>query len=115
MNISKFIRSIGHAFSGLMAVVKKEQNIKIELVIGLFVLLTSFLLRLSLTHFLIVLIIVFLIPGLEILNSMVEEVADLLQLEYEHTTYLRNLSAGLVLWFSLMAVVVGIIVFGQYL
>lgn len=114
MNITKFLHSFGFAVRGITAFVKKEQNIKVQLLAGLLVSIAAWYLKLSLSHRLVVVFLVFLIPGLEMLNGLFEELADLMKLPYSATTFLRNLSAGLVLWFSIMTVVIGIMIFGQY-
>jgi undecaprenol kinase len=113
MNWQKFIRSFDYAFNGLSAFIRKEQNIKVQLVIGIMVVLASFVWEMNWAYRLIILFLAFLIPGLEIVNGLVEEIADLLQLPYHRTTYLRNLSAGLVLWFGFLAAIIGILLFLQ--
>ena len=115
MNLTKLIRSFKCAGNGLLAMVKKERNIKIELSIGLIVLISAILFKFSLGDFLLIIMLFFLIPGLEIVNSLVEEMANLLNLPNERTTFLRDLSAGLVLWFTFMAVIIGIVIFTKYL
>jgi diacylglycerol kinase len=114
MNFKKFFRSFGYAGRGLLGFLKKEQNIKVQLFIGFLAVLLGFWVGLSSAHWIVVVFLVFLVTGLEIVNSLIEEIADILNLPYHKTTFLRDLSAGMVLWFSLMSAIIGIIVFAEY-
>lgn len=114
IDVKKFIKSFGYAFCGLKKFISQEQNIKVQLLIGCMVVLLSIWLRISTADWLLVIFLVFFIPGLEIFNGIVEELANLLNLPYNKTAFLRNLAAGLVLWFSLFSIIIGIMILGKY-
>lgn len=115
MNLTKLKKSFGYAWHGWQGVWRREQNFRIQLAIGIGVIIAGLVADLSHAHWLVVLGLVALIPAAEMVNSVVEELADRLKLPYSETTYLRDLSAGLVLWFCLAAVVIGLNIFYQYL
>ncbi len=115
MSTGKFIKSFYYAGRGIINFWKKERNIKVQTAIGLITLFLAYCFPLSFAERLVIIFFIFFIPGLEILNGIIEELANLMNLRYEQTTYLRDLAAGLVLWFSGLVLLAGIMIFGKYI
>lgn len=112
---SAFIRSLGHAWAGIKRVTKTERNFKIHLFVALLVFVAGILRRLTNTQWLILILLIAIILCLEIFNSAIEEICNLLtrklNLGYEETKFPRDFSAGAVLILAIATVLIGLIIF----
>lgn len=109
-------KSFGYAFSGIFACLKKERNIKIHLFMAVMVTLFGFLLKISVTEWCICLVLFGLIISLEMVNTAVEAVVDLVTRERRPLArYAKDTAAGAVLAASIFAAIVGIIIFAPKL
>ncbi|MFA6602930.1 MAG: diacylglycerol kinase family protein [Candidatus Shapirobacteria bacterium] len=110
----KFIRGFGHASRGI-GFAFGQRNMKIHVAATIGVLLFSALLPLSLTEWFIVLILVGLVWTAEILNTAIECLANVVRdsnkLSYQATRDARDLAAGAVLTTSIVAALIGLIIF----
>ena len=70
-------KSFGYAFSGIYAVMKKERNMKIHCVAMILVIIAGFLFHISVTEWCTCLILFGLVMSLEMVNTAVESVVDL--------------------------------------
>ncbi|WP_435264089.1 diacylglycerol kinase [Tenacibaculum sp. nBUS_03] len=78
-----FFLNTKYAIDGLRHVLKTESSFKLELVIGFFILIIIFLLDLLLIDKYILVITLVLILIVELLNSAIENVVDLVTIEYK--------------------------------
>lgn len=112
--INNLIKAFGHAIDGWKRGLK-ERNIKIHLTATIFVLITSFLLKISTIEFIIILILIAMIISAELLNTAIEDVCDTitasLKLQYDDTTIPRDVAAGAVLVVASIAALVGLLIF----
>lgn len=108
------IKAFTHAINGWKRGLK-ERNIKIHLTATIFVLITSFLLKISITQFLIILILIAIVISVELFNTAIEDVCDTittsLKLQYNDTTIPRDVAAGAVLVVVSIAALVGLLIF----
>jgi len=108
------IKAFNHATDGWKRSLK-ERNIKIHLTATIFVLITSFLLKISITQFLIILILIAIVISAELFNTAIEDVCDTitasLKLQYGATTIPRDVAAGAVLVVVSIAALVGLLIF----
>ncbi len=72
-----FLKSLGYAWSGLRRLVKEERNARIHLVASLAVLIVCFLLPLSSSEWLWILLSIALVWMAELFNSAIERLTDL--------------------------------------
>lgn len=108
----KFAKSFSHAANGIRQVYRSERNFRIESVLGVFVLLLSFLLPLSRAEWITVLLTIGLVLSFEILNTAVEYTMDMLQPEFhKQVKIIKDLSAAAVLTVSVFAWLVGLVIF----
>ena len=112
--LQNLIKAFGHALDGWKRGLK-ERNVKIHLVITIFVLITSLLLKISRLEFIIILILIALVISAELFNTAIEEICDTitasLKLHYVDTTFPRDLAAGGVLVVASIAALVGLLIF----
>lgn len=108
----KLVKSFGFAFSGLIQAVKSEPNLKIHFTAVAVVTIAGFVFKISMLEWLIVLLIFALIISLELLNTAVENLCDLIDPQYNpKIKKIKDISAGAVLFSSIIALIAGIIIF----
>lgn len=77
-------------------------------------LLISYVLELTANELLWLIFAVFSVIGMELLNTLVESIMDLYDTKpHPLVKFVKDVAAGIVLWYSLFAVVVGVIVLGR--
>ncbi len=104
--------SIKHALSGITYTLKTQRNIKIQISIMVLVFIMGLILNISKFEWLILILISAVVIGLEIINTALEEVVNLLTEEYLMTAkHAKDTAAGGVLVVSIFAVVIGLIIF----
>lgn len=103
--------SFGHAFDGIRIGVT-ERNMKIHCLMAFLVVVFGILLRISVTEWCICLVLFGLIMGLELVNTAVEAVVDMVTEEYHPLAKrAKDTAAGAVLIAAVMAAAVGLIIF----
>lgn len=104
--------SFYYAFSGIILGFKQERNMQVHLFVMLFVIIFGFLLKISLTEWMICIILFGLVIALEYVNTSIESAVDLTTSEYhEKAKIAKDTAAAAVLIASLVSIVVGLIIF----
>ena len=107
-----FKDNVGHAWRGLRAIVKEQRSFRIEIIVAVLVVILSFLLSTTRSEKAVLIATVGGVLVLEVMNSVVEKVMDLLHPEKSMSVkIIKDMSAGAVMLASIAAVVLGIIVF----
>lgn len=76
----------------------------------------AYTLKLTTSELLWIIFAVFSVIGMELLNTLVESIMDLYETKPNPTIkFVKDVAAGIVMWYSLFAVVVGVIVLGRVL
>lgn len=110
----KFWRSFNHAFEGIMYAARTQPNMRIHFIIALLVVLASLFLRLDRYYVVALVIIVAVVLALELLNTAVEAIVDLLTVTHHPLAKTaKDAAAGAVLVASIAAIVVGYLIFYQ--
>jgi len=108
----KLLRSFGYAFSGLLEMIKSEQNARIHLFVTLCVIIAGFLLKITPNEWCIVLLCIALVFSAEAFNTAIERLTSHLFRERHQTAKIvKDISAGAVLICAIISVVCGIIIF----
>lgn len=95
---------------------KSERNFQLEVLALLINLFLIVYLKLNTTDTAIILIVGFSVLSLEILNTCVEKICDLIKPEYdERIKIIKDIAAGSVLLMAIASVFVGILVYAKYL
>lgn len=109
------LSTFSFAFNGIWQMIKEERNIKIHLVFALLAIILGLILGISKNEWLVLILIIFMVLAAEIFNSAIEEICDLLKeklnLDYQETTTIRNISAGAVLLLAICSIILGLIIF----
>lgn len=109
--LRKFAARVGFAFSGIRSAFRNERNLQIQLVIAILTFAVFLLLQVSFVEFLIMLLLIGGVISLELMNTALEHVVDLVTKDYHPLAKTaKDIAAGSVLFFSFMALISGIII-----
>ena len=112
INFEKLNNSFKYALEGLTYSIRDNQNIKIHLILGIFVLVLSLILGLSKYEIFSVSLLIVLVISAEMINTSIEEVVNLLVNEHRKEAKIaKDVGAGMVLLISIFAFVVGLFIF----
>lgn len=112
-----FNNTFKNARKGFRLVLKSEMNIRIHVVIAILVMLFAYLLDFSALEFCMTLFAIGLVIVTEMINTAIEFTLDSIY----HNRYSRmvgmakDISAGAVMFASVIALVIGLILFGKHL
>jgi len=116
MSIREFIKSVGYATHGIRRVWQEEQNFRIQVFVGALVLGGMFALGLGIAEKAILTLVVAMVLVLELLNSAVERVVDMLKPRLHHyVEEIKDVTAATVLVGSIAAAVIGLMIFLPHL
>lgn len=106
------IKSVGYAFKGAVLLLKTESSIKIQFVIGLLVTAAGFYYQISPTEWMLQMLAIGLVMGVEGLNTAIEAIADFIHPDFHSKIgHIKDISAGAVFIAAIAASVVGCIIY----
>lgn len=109
---SPLYKSFGYAFRGIGVTVRDERNIKIHLLAVVLVVIFGLWLHISTTEWYICLILFGLVIGMELMNTAVESVVDLVTDEKKDLARkAKDAAAGAVLVSAIISAVIGLNIF----
>lgn len=116
VSYTKLIKSIQYALAGLQTSLREEQNFRLECFCAGIVVLLGWFFRLSTVEFAIIIVTIGIVLGLELVNTAVEHLADIVDPSHNPTIKtLKDVSAAGVLIASIVALAVGGIIFGPHI
>ena len=105
-------KTFGYAFEGILTGIRKERNMRIHTAPMILVVFFGTVLGLSATEWCICLVLFGLVMALELVNTAVEAVVDLVTEERKPLAKIaKDTAAGAVLIAAIMAAVIGCIIF----
>ncbi|MFC5542107.1 diacylglycerol kinase family protein [Ureibacillus suwonensis] len=111
MCMRNFFRSFRFAFEGIY-LATKERNMRIHLTCALIAIIAGLLSKLSVTEWLVLIITIALVIGMEMVNTAIENVVDLVSPEYHPLAKAaKDVAAGAVLVFAIASICIGMIIF----
>jgi len=114
--MKRLCNSFTYAVAGIRQLVHEEFNSKLVGLAGLFVIFLIVVFPLRQWEVVILLILVFAVWVLEILNSILERMADMLKPRlHSGIKAVKDMMAGVVLLSSLGALIIGLIIFIPYI
>jgi diacylglycerol kinase (ATP) len=106
------LKSMGFAFKGMLLLIKKEANVRLQLLIAIIVTVAGIYFKLSATEWLIQILVIGLILGLEGLNTAIEQLCDFVHPEqHEKIGRIKDIAAGAVFIAAITAVIIGLIIY----
>lgn len=103
---------MGYAMKGMFLLLRTEASIKIQFVIALVVTGAGFYFNISNIEWMIQLIAIGMVMGIEGLNTAVEKLSDFVQPEKDPKIgFIKDVSAGAVMIVSILASIVGLLIY----
>ena len=115
MNVFKSIAiSIGHASRGFIHAIKTERNLRVECAISIIVITVGILLNLTMIEWILIVASIFLVIVCELVNTSLETLADIVNGKHDpRIKIVKDTAAASVFLACLVAVITGVIVFGE--
>ena len=108
----RLVKSFTYAFDGLKYAFKYEQNILVHTLVTILVIIAGIVLKISVTEWLALTLIIGLVIATEIINTSIEATIDLITKEVHPLAKIaKDTAAAAVLVFGLTAIVIGCIIF----
>lgn len=109
-----FLKSFTFAFKGLVFSLK-QRNMKIIFTGAIVTCLTALMLKVTVAEWCILLLCIGLVIALEMINSAIEGIVDLISPEHnEKAGRIKDLAAGAVLIVSIISFIIGVLILGKY-
>ncbi|MBC6974509.1 diacylglycerol kinase family protein [Bacillus sp. Xin] len=116
MKKGKLINSFGYAIAGVYFCLRHERNMKIHFWAAVIVICCGFYFHVTITEWLILLITIGSVMSLEMVNTAVEKTVDLATADFKPFAKIaKDVAAGAVLLFTVIAVIIGAIIFLPYM
>src|SRR6266567_6281745 len=113
---SKFIAGFGYAFSGLWYALRSQRNARVHVTIASLAIVMGIVLRISAIEFAMIFVAITGVFIAEMFNTVFELCIDLASPEYHPLAKIaKDVAAGAVLLNAMLAVVIGLLVFGPHL
>lgn len=114
--MKRFLLGFLYAWKGIKVAVTEQRNLKIQIAIGVVVMVLAFYFQVTATEWCILLLAIALVLGLELLNTAVEDMVNLITPERHRLAgRIKDIAAGAVLIVSIISAVIGFLIFGKYL
>ena len=109
-----FLRSFGYAMEGFRTAVTTERNIKVQLAVGAVAVVAGIVCRLDALSWVLVVLCIGLVLFAELVNTSIEAIVDLATQElHPLAKRAKDIAAASVFTLSIMAAIVGVIVFAR--
>jgi undecaprenol kinase len=109
------LSSFSFAISGILTAIQNERNMRFHLISSLIVLGLSFYFSISKIEWLLVLFTIGGMFALELMNTAIERVVDLVTAEYHPLAkQAKDIAAGAVFVYAVLAAIVGIMIYLPY-
>ncbi len=113
---ARFIAGFGYAFSGLWYALRTQRNARVHVAIAILAILLGIILHISAVEFAMIFVAITAVFMAEMFNTVFELCIDLASPEYHPLAKIaKDVSAGAVLLSAILAVVIGLFVFGPHL
>lgn len=110
--IKKFLNSFIYPIKGLKYAYRNEQNLAVDVGVALIVIIAGFVFKLNASEWAVVSLTVGLVISLELVNTAIEAVVDLVTEEYHPLAKVaKDTSAAAVFIMAIVAIVIGLIIF----
>jgi diacylglycerol kinase len=108
--MNTFFKSFGYAWQGMRSAFREQRNLKVQFAIASMVIVIGFVLSINVSQWAILLICIALVISLEMINTAIEKLVDLVTTEWKPKAgKIKDVSAGAVLLASIISVAVGVI------
>jgi diacylglycerol kinase len=114
--MKNFLKSFLFAFHGIRSAFGEQRNLKVQTLVALIAIGGSFYFDITPIEWCLVLFSIALVLSLELMNTAIEDAVDLVTSEWKPLAgKIKDMAAGAVLVASVIAVIIGVIVFRKYM
>jgi undecaprenol kinase len=114
--VKSFLHSMKHALRGLGYALKNEKNFQNEIFFGLVVVVAMVYFHVTRAEMIVLFLIICGVLVMELLNTIMERVVDILKPRvHPYARLIKDLMAASVLVTSILAVIIGVIIFVPYI
>lgn len=114
--MKKEIHRFAVAFRGIWIFFTKETHARVLLVIAIAVTIAGFYFNITVSEWISICLTIGLVIGAEALNSALEKLCDVVQpAQDSRIADIKDIAAGAVLFCSIIAVIIGILIFQPYI
>lgn len=108
---TNLLKSFSYAFQGIKTALKYNRNLRIHFVIAALVIILSSILKISAFEFSVVLIVILFVIVAEMMNSVIEEMVNLIIKEHaQEAKIAKDVAAGMVLVAAIGSIIVGLLI-----
>ncbi|MCV9884894.1 diacylglycerol kinase family protein [Metabacillus halosaccharovorans] len=112
----RFYKSFQYAWNGIVSTFKSERNFQIHVSISIIMFITGMVLRFSIIEWMIVLFLIGGMMALELINTAIEHVVDMITSEmHPLAKAAKDAAAGAVLVYAILSFIIGIILITNHL
>jgi undecaprenol kinase len=116
ISYKRLLKSFIYAWRGLIKTWREEQNLQIHTFAAFLVVLLGFFLKIDYLEWLVIILAIFLVFLMEIVNSAIERVSDVLKPRiHGYVKEVKDIMAAAVLLASFGAFIIGLMIFGPKL
>ena len=110
--IKNRVKSVGFALRGALLLIRTEASIQVQVFIAIIMTAAGFFFDISNTEWIIQILTISVIMGVEGLNTAIEKMADYIQPEFDKKIgVIKDVSAGAVMFVSIAATIIGFIIY----
>ncbi len=110
--LKKHTISIKHAFDGIAYAFKTQPNYRIHFALSILALILGWLVKISSSEFLVIVVMIFIGLSLETVNTAIEQATDAIDTSIrEDIRIAKDVSAGAMLLFAIGATIIAAIIF----
>lgn len=114
--LKRFIQSLRYAGRGLAYIWTNEQNFRIQTVVGIVILITMMILRVSTYQSIILIMLIIFVLVLEMGNTVIEKLVDILHPRiHTYIKVIKDLMAAAVLVAAIGSICIASLIFGPYI
>ena len=114
--MKNLLKSFIYAIHGLWSGISDQRNLKFQLGVAIVVVGAGFYLSITAMEWCLILLCIAMVIGLELVNTALENLVDLVTLERKPLAgKIKDIAAGAVLLVSIFSVVIGVVIFRKYL
>lgn len=113
--IRKISKSFRHAFRGLKYSLTYERNFQVEVIAAVFVVALIFIFKVKNWEAVVLVFMIMWVLTMELINTVLERIVDIIRPRiHPYARLIKDVMAAVVLISSVIAIVVGIIIFYPY-
>jgi len=116
ISIKRLFKSFRYAIKGMMKTLREEQNLHIQSIAAIIVVVLGAYFNLTRIEWIALILVIGLVIIMEVVNSAIERVTDMLKPRLNtYVKEIKDIMAAAVMLASIIAVLVGLIVFMPYI